>query len=165
MSVDCASWSWFSAGTSYHFPSVLYHYTLPGLLSPNRIQSLCVAPWRRWRRLAYQHVGRPLHDLYEAESLLMRSRERERLEEHYYAKWRRHNGSNVSAVFAGEQEKRGEICPFQLLYVSVIWRTQLRDNRNNRGMLISISLGKRLYPSFLFFRIRAKTGILVCIWT
>lgn len=150
MSIDSASWNWFSAGTSYHFPSLLYHYTLPGPLSPSSIQSLRVAPWRRWRQLAYQHVGRLLHDLYEAESLLMLSRERERLEEHYYAKWRRHNGSNMTAVFAGEQEKRREICPFQLLYVSLIWRrTQLHDNRNNRGILISISLGKRLYPSSL----------------
>lgn len=155
--MDGASWNWFSAGTSYHFPSILYHYILPGPLSPNSIQNLRAAAWRHWRRLAYQHVGRPLHDSMK-QSLFSCVAAKENGSKNIIMQ----NGEDTTGAtwlqFLQEsKKKRREICPFQLLYVSVIWRyTQLHANRNNRGILISISLGKRLYPSFLFLGLGQK---------
>lgn len=140
MLMDCASWNWFSAGSfslrplSLHSPRTALSQQYPKSPCGPVAALTSAAPWLLWGMSLFSCVTAKENG---SKNIIMQNGEDT-------------TGATWLQFFAGEQEKRREICPFQLLYVSVIWRrTQLHDNRNNRGTLISISLGKRLFPSSL----------------
>lgn len=77
---------------------------------------------------------------------------------------RLHSGTNISAVLEKSIKKRSQILPYRPLNVTIIWIcAQPHVNRNYRGIFIFIGCGKRLNRDIVFPRIRAKTGLLLCI--